>query len=146
MALSMDEQRMLAEIERRLSAEDPRLAARLSSFKRPGPATKLRSPRNRIIGTLFTVVLLAVISVMVYSMVPFRAHMPRSGSSSQASSPGVSTSARQHSGPGARGSQNASASPGTSASQNASASPNRPVTRTTAAKVAGHAATHPATG
>ena len=65
MALSMDEQRMLAEIERRLSAEDPRLAARLSSFKRPGSATKLRSPRNRIIGTLFAVIVLAVISVMV---------------------------------------------------------------------------------
>jgi hypothetical protein len=30
MALSMDEQRMLAEIERRLAAEDPGLATRLS--------------------------------------------------------------------------------------------------------------------
>jgi cytoskeletal protein RodZ len=139
MALSMDEQRMLAEIERRLSAEDPRLAAKLSSFKRSGPPTKLRSPRNRIIGTLFTVVLLAVISMMVYSMVPFRAHMPRSGSSPQASTPGVTTSARHN--PPRSGVKTVAR-----ASQNTSASPNSAVTRTAAAKVAGSAATHPVTG
>lgn len=85
MSLSMDEQRMLAEIERRLSAEDPRLAARLSSFRRPGPAATLRSPRGRIIGSLFTVALVAVISMMVYAMVPFRAHGPKTTYSPQAS-------------------------------------------------------------
>jgi len=94
MALSMDEQRALAEIERRLSAEDPGLAARLSSFRRPGPAGKLRSPRGRVVGSLFTVALVAVISMMVYAMVPFRAHLPKSATSPQASSPGVSASAR----------------------------------------------------
>ena len=77
MALSMDEQRMLAEIERRLAAEDPGLAAKLSSFRRPGPAVKFRSTRSRIIGSLFTVALLAVVSLMVYAMVPFRAHNPK---------------------------------------------------------------------
>jgi cytoskeletal protein RodZ len=85
MSLSMDEQRMLAEIERRLSAEDPRLAARLSSFRRPGPAATLRSPRGRIIGSLFTVALVAVISMMVYAMVPFRAHGVKSTMTPQAS-------------------------------------------------------------
>jgi cytoskeletal protein RodZ len=85
MSLSMDEQRMLAEIERRLSAEDPRLAARLSSFRRPGPAATLRSPRGRIIGSLFTVALVAVISMMIYAMVPFRAHGVKSTMSPQAS-------------------------------------------------------------
>ena len=39
MALSMDEQRMLAEIERRLAAEDPGLAARMSTFRLPGWST-----------------------------------------------------------------------------------------------------------
>ena len=39
MALSMDEQRMLAEIERRLAAEDPGLAARMSTFRRPDRST-----------------------------------------------------------------------------------------------------------
>jgi cytoskeletal protein RodZ len=78
MALSMDEQRMLAEIERRLAAEDPGLAAKLSSFRRPGTAVKFRSTRGRIIGSLFTIALLAVVSLMVYAMVPFRAHGPKS--------------------------------------------------------------------
>ena len=91
MALSMDEQRMLAEIERRLAAEDPGLATRLSSFRRPGPAAKLRSTRAKVIGSLFTVALLAVVSLMIYAMVPFRAHSAKSTLIPQASiRPGVS--------------------------------------------------------
>ena len=77
MALSQDEQRMLAEIERRLAADDPGLASCLTTFRRPGPGTVLRSPRARIIGSLFTVLLVAMVSLMVYAMVPFRPHMPR---------------------------------------------------------------------
>lgn len=72
MALSMDEQRMLAEIERRLAAADPGLATRLSSFRRPGPAATFRTTRGRIIGSICTVVLLAVIGLTVYALVPFR--------------------------------------------------------------------------
>src|SRR6202021_1640824 len=74
MALSMDEQRMLAEIERRLAAQDPGLATRLSTFRRPGPATGLRTTRGRIIGSICTIVLLAVIGITVYAMTPFRAY------------------------------------------------------------------------
>jgi hypothetical protein len=74
MALSMDEQRMLAEIERRLAAEDPGLATRLTSFQRPRPAARLRSTRGKIIGSICTVVLLTVIGLTVYAMIPFRAH------------------------------------------------------------------------
>src|SRR6202012_4566199 len=74
MALSMDGQRRLAEIERRLAAEDPGLATRLSSFRRPGPAAGLRTTRGKIVGSICTVVLLAVIALTVYSMVPFRGH------------------------------------------------------------------------
>jgi len=77
MALSQDEQRMLAEIERRLAADDPGLASCLTTFRRPGPASVLRSPRARIIGSLFTVLLVAMVSLMVYAMIPFRTHMPR---------------------------------------------------------------------
>jgi hypothetical protein len=73
MALSMDEQRMLAEIEQRLAAEEPRLAARLSSFRRPGPGAALRSPRVRIIGSIFTVAIVAIVSLMIYAMIPLRA-------------------------------------------------------------------------
>jgi hypothetical protein len=74
MALSQDEQRVLAEIERRLAADDPGLATCLTSFRRPGPATVLRSRRARIIGSLFTVLLVAMVSLIVYAMIPFRAH------------------------------------------------------------------------
>ena len=78
MALSMDEQRMLAEIERRLAAEDPGLATRLSSFRRSRPAAAgLRTTRGRIIGSICTVVLLAVIGVTVYAMIAVRAHAQR---------------------------------------------------------------------
>ncbi len=77
MALSQDEQRMLAEIERRLAADDPSLASCLTTFRRPGPAAVLRSPRARIIGSLFTILLVAMVSLMVYAMIPFRPHLPR---------------------------------------------------------------------
>ena len=79
MALSQDEQRVLAEIERRLTADDPGLATCLTAFRRPGPARVLRSPRARIIGSLFTVLLVAMVSLMVYAMIPFRAHSARTG-------------------------------------------------------------------
>jgi len=83
MALSMDEQRALAEIERRLAADDPGLATCLTAFRRPGPATVLRSPRARIVGSLFTVLLVAMVSLMVYAMIPFRTHgAPKLGTSS----------------------------------------------------------------
>jgi len=74
MALSQDEQRVLAEIERRLAAEDPRLASSLATFRRPTPGALLRSPRARIIGTVFSVLLVSAISLMFYAMSPFRDH------------------------------------------------------------------------
>src|SRR5579875_2529264 len=95
MALSMDEQRMLAEIERRLAAEDPGLAACLTSFRRPGPATVLRSPRARIIGSLFTVLLVAMVSLMVYAMIPFRTHNARTPDNTFASSKPASSLPRR---------------------------------------------------
>jgi hypothetical protein len=110
----MDEQRALAEIERRLSAEDPRLAARLSSFRTPGPAGRLRSPRVRILGSLFAVAVVAVISMMVYAMVPFRAHGAKTGTSPQAS-----TSAPVHSGPAPGASANSSAASSSATGTNA---------------------------
>jgi hypothetical protein len=92
MALSQDEQRMLAEIERRLAADDPGLASCLTTFRRPGPATVLRSPRARIIGSLFTVLLVAMVSLMVYAMIPFRTHMVRPTQSATSSSAPATTS------------------------------------------------------
>lgn len=87
MALSADEQRELAEIERRLASDDPGLASCMTAFRRPGPGRVLRSPRARIIGSLFTVLLVAMVSLMVYAMIPFRAHGARAPVT-----PGASTS------------------------------------------------------
>jgi len=104
MALSMDEQRMLAEIERRLTAEDPGLATRLSSFRRPGPAAGLRSTRGKIIGSLCTIVLLAVIGLTVYAMMPFRAQGSRTPAPRQATtSPAVVSQLRETQAPSASG-------------------------------------------
>jgi hypothetical protein len=92
MALSMDEQRMLAEIERRLTAEDPGLATRLSSFRRPGPTAAFRTTRGKIVGSICTVVLLAVIGLTVYAMIPFRGQGSKTPAGQQ-SSASPSTSA-----------------------------------------------------
>ena len=86
MALSQDEQRVLAEIERRLAAEDPRLASSLATFRRPTPGALLRSPRARIIGTVFAVLLVAMVSLMFYEMSPFRVPHGRASASPSAAS------------------------------------------------------------
>ena len=120
MALSMDEQRMLAEIERRLAAEDPGLAARLSSFKRPSPAVKLRSPRSRIIGSLFAVAAALVLSVMIYAMIPFRAHVPKGVTNPEATG-GVSASAPVKPAPKAATAKSGAAASGTAKTVKSSA-------------------------
>ena len=79
MALSMDEQRMLAEIERRLAAADPGLATNLSSFRKPGRLAVLRSTRARVVGSLFTVIVVAMVSLLVYAMLPFRSNARTTG-------------------------------------------------------------------
>ena len=115
MALSMDEQRMLAEIERRLAAEDPGLASRLSSFRRPGPVVSLRTTRGRVIGALFTIALVAALSLMV----PFRAHMykPASQASTHpAASAQQTTSAQVKNGPSANAADSATTTTRTSPS------------------------------
>jgi len=115
MALSMDEQRVLAEIERRLSAEEPRLAACMTSFRRPGPAVALRSPRARILGSLFTVMLVAMISLMAYAMIPFRgAHSSRTPGA-PSSPPGLTSLTAS----GTPGSVSFSAAPGSGAAKTA---------------------------
>ena len=115
MALSADEQRALAEIERRLVTDDPGLATCLTAFRRPGPARVLRSPRARIIGSLFTVLLVAMVSLMVYAMIPFRTHSPRPPTPPTAATQGnisvaaTGTAGQPHSRPPASASTGASA-------------------------------------
>jgi cytoskeletal protein RodZ len=129
MALSMDEQRALAEIERRLAADDPGLAACLTAFRRPGPARVLRSPRARIIGSLFTVLLVAMVSLMVYAMIPFRSHVARTADTPGASTQdkvSVAASGKPHSSPPASANASARSNATTVASDQPPARPATP--------------------
>jgi hypothetical protein len=72
MALSMDEQRALDEMERKLADDDPLLASRLTSFGRPGLAAVLRSRRARIVLSFLALIVIAAVSLVVYALTPFR--------------------------------------------------------------------------
>ncbi len=71
MALSMDEQRILAEMERNLAAEDPRLASRLSSFGQQRLPGAFRSQRARTIGGLLALALIAAVTAMMFVLSPY---------------------------------------------------------------------------
>jgi len=72
MALSMDEERMLAEIERRLADDDPVLAMRLTSFRLPRLSLAPRSSRARLTASLLMLLVVAAVSVFVYALMPFK--------------------------------------------------------------------------
>src|SRR5262245_63688977 len=76
MALSMEEQRILAEIEDELSRSEPVLAACLSMFSRPGRMGLLRASHARqhspwvlAVASVVAVFLLTVMTVVIYSLV-----------------------------------------------------------------------------
>ena len=72
MALSMDEQRILDAMERKLADDDPLLASRLTSFGRPGVAALMRSRRARIVLSFLALIVIAAVSLAVYALTPFR--------------------------------------------------------------------------
>ena len=72
MALSMDEQRILDQIERGLASADPALATRMASFGAPRRITALRTRRLRLVASLMTLLVVASVSLVVYALVPFR--------------------------------------------------------------------------
>lgn len=95
MALSMEEQRILDEMERRLADDDPSLASRLASFSGPGLSAAWRSPRARVLVWVATLAVIAVVALMVYSMMPFRAAASRHAPAHQpTATPGATTSAK----------------------------------------------------
>jgi Protein of unknown function (DUF3040) len=76
MALSMEEQRILAEIEDELSRSEPVLAACLTMFSRPGRMGLLRasharrrSPRVLAVASVIALFLLTVVPVLIYAIV-----------------------------------------------------------------------------
>jgi hypothetical protein len=96
MALSMDEQRILDGIERKLAGDDPRLAARLTAFGQPRLPAMLGSSRARVIALLISLVLAVAVTLMVYSIRPFPAGSGKPGHPAQRSlvtSPRASSSA-----------------------------------------------------
>jgi hypothetical protein len=112
MALSKEEQRVLAEIERKLVDDDPVLASRLTSFRLPRLALAPRSPRARLLASLLMLAVVAVVSVFVYALMPFRGqtggqNVPRGGSSpiqhSSMSAPNVGQTSRAWPGLGETG-------------------------------------------
>ncbi len=92
MALSMDEQRILDAMERKLADDDPLLASRLSSFGRPGVAALMRSRRARIVLSFLALIAIAAVSLAVYALTPFRTSFDPKGSGRPAPTHGVSRS------------------------------------------------------
>ena len=72
MALPMDEQRILEEMERMLAADDPRLAARLSAFGQPGVGQVFRTRRAKAVLSLLLVAVIAAAASVIYMMSVFR--------------------------------------------------------------------------
>ena len=73
MALPMDEQRILEEMERMLAADDPKLAARLAAFGQPGFGQVLRTKRARATLSIMLLVLIAAVAAVIYLMTTLRA-------------------------------------------------------------------------
>jgi hypothetical protein len=73
-ALSMEEQRILDEMERNLAAEDPRLASRLGAFGQHRVPGSLRSQQARTIGGVLALALIAAITITVFVVSPFASH------------------------------------------------------------------------
>ena len=71
MALSMDEQRILEEMERNLAADDPRLASRLSAFGQQGMHSPFLSGRARAISGVLALTLVAAVTLVLFVLSPF---------------------------------------------------------------------------
>ncbi len=74
MALSMEEQRILDEMERKLAADDPRLASRFNKFGRQRLPGAFTSGRARTISCLVALALIAAVTVMMFVLSPYGRH------------------------------------------------------------------------
>ena len=83
MALSMEEQRMLDEMERALAEDDPRLASRLNAFGQQRLPGAFTSPRAKTISGLLALALIAAVTIMMFVLSPYGA---RHGSTSRTTS------------------------------------------------------------
>ena len=114
MALPMDEQRILEEMERMLAADDPKLAARLAAFGQPGFGQVLRTRRARATLSVMLLILIAAVAAVIYLMSALRPPAATNGpgpQSSQTASPQSSRTTPQAR-VSARSASGASARPG----------------------------------
>ena len=74
MALSMEEQRMLDEMERQLAVDDPKLASRFNTFGQPRTPRIFASQRVKTIVGLLALVLIAAVTIMMFVLSPYGAH------------------------------------------------------------------------
>jgi hypothetical protein len=94
-ALSMEEQRILAEMERNLAADDPRLASRLTSFGQQGLPGTVKSQRVRTIAGLLALAMIAAVTITMFMLSPYvngrRADQPRTHPTAGASAAPAAT-------------------------------------------------------
>lgn len=74
MALSMEEQRILDEMERKLAADDPRLASRFNKFGQQRLPGSFTSARARTISCLVALALIAAVTIMMFVLSPYGRH------------------------------------------------------------------------
>jgi hypothetical protein len=87
MALSMEEQRILAEIEDQLTRAEPGLAIRLATFRGHRLATLVHSPRARFAFSLAALIGVLLISVALYAFAALRVMQERSPGSRDSAPP-----------------------------------------------------------
>jgi Protein of unknown function (DUF3040) len=90
-ALSMEEQRMLDEMERQLAIDDPKLASRLNAFggqRMPGAFT---SHRAKTISGLLALALIAAVTIMMFVVSPYGAHRSQPHTRSVSANPTMPT-------------------------------------------------------
>jgi Protein of unknown function (DUF3040) len=73
-ALSMEEQRILDEMERKLAADDPRLASRFNKFGQQRLPGSFTSARARTISCLVALALIAAVTIMMFVLSPYGRH------------------------------------------------------------------------
>jgi len=73
-ALSMEEQRMLDEMERQLAIDDPKLASRFNTFGEHRMPGAFASQRVKTIIGLLALALIAAVTVMMFVLSPYGAH------------------------------------------------------------------------
>lgn len=94
MALSMEEQRMLDEMERHLAIDDPKLASRFNAFGQQRTGA-FRSQRIKTIVGLLALALIAAVTVMMFVLSPYATHH---GTPQRGAPAGSTKTAHSHSG------------------------------------------------